>query len=137
LSPKEQTGLVAKNGGKNEQKLIKNMKTQIVPVPESHPQDGTVQTVLFSPNFGYGVPVQTAPVSPVSGGQNNQSSPVLTPLVYTIEEAAVVLNCSTKTIRRLIARKYLTCCTALRKKLIPRKQIESFLKATCDVPKTK
>jgi excisionase family DNA binding protein len=59
-----------------------------------------------------------------------------TPLVYTVEEAAAALNCSTKTIRRLIHRGYFTPCKALRKILIPRGQIEAFLKSTCDVPKT-
>ena len=58
------------------------------------------------------------------------------PLVYTIEEAAAALNCSTKTVRRLIHLNYFAPCKALRKILIPRQQIEAFLKATCDVPKT-
>lgn len=65
---------------------------------------------------------------------NKQTMP--TPLVYTISEAAAALNCSTKTIRRLIHRGYLTPCKVLRKILIPRQQIEGFLKATCDLPKT-
>ena len=57
------------------------------------------------------------------------------PLAYTVEEAAAALNVSTKTIRRLLARGILTASKALRKKLIPRAQIEGFLKATCDQPK--
>ena len=63
-----------------------------------------------------------------------QTMPV--PLVYTVEEAAAVLKVSTKSIRRLIARGLLTGSKALRKILIPRTQIEAFLMATCDVPKT-
>ena len=65
---------------------------------------------------------------------NEQTKPA--PLVYTVEEAAAALNVSTKTIRRLLARGFLTGSKALRKILIPRPQIEAFLKATCDVPKT-
>jgi excisionase family DNA binding protein len=57
-------------------------------------------------------------------------------LVYTVQEAAVVLNVSTKTIRWLLARRLLTGSKALRKILIPRAQLEAFLKATCDVPMT-
>ena len=58
------------------------------------------------------------------------------PLVYTVEEAAAVLKISTKSVRRLLSRGYLTGSKALRKILIPRQQLEAFLKATCDVPKT-
>jgi excisionase family DNA binding protein len=58
------------------------------------------------------------------------------PLVYTVEEAAAVLKISTKSVRRLLARGLLTGSKALRKILIPRQQLEAFLKATCDVPKT-
>ena len=65
--------------------------------------------------------------------QPNQ--PVMAPLALTVEEAAIALNVSTKTIRRLLLRGVLTSSKALRKKLIPRQQIEGFLKATCDTPK--
>lgn len=57
-------------------------------------------------------------------------------LVYTVEEAAALLHVSTKTIRRLLARRLLTGSKALRKILIPRQQLEAFLKATCDKPIT-
>ena len=57
------------------------------------------------------------------------------PLVYTVEEAAAVLKISTKSVRRLLARGFLTGSKALRKILIPRQQLEAFLTATCDVPK--
>ena len=57
-------------------------------------------------------------------------------LTYDINQAAAVLNCSTKSIRRLILRGYFCPCKVLRKILIPRQQIEAFLKATCDAPKT-
>jgi excisionase family DNA binding protein len=58
------------------------------------------------------------------------------PLVYTVEETAAVLKISTKSVRRLLARGLLTGSKALRKILIPRRQVEDFLRATCDVPKT-
>ena len=53
------------------------------------------------------------------------------PLMYDINQAAQALNCSTKSVRRLIWRGLLKPCSALRKVLIPRKQIEEFIKATC------
>jgi excisionase family DNA binding protein len=56
------------------------------------------------------------------------------PLAYDINQAAVRLNTSTKTVRRLIIRGRLTCCKELRKILIPRDQIDSFFKRTCDKP---
>jgi excisionase family DNA binding protein len=59
----------------------------------------------------------------------------MTPLFYDINEAAQVLNMSTKTVRRLLWRGKLTSCKFVRKVLIPRKQIEEFIKASCDVPK--
>lgn len=59
----------------------------------------------------------------------------LTPLVYTVKETAQVLKTSTKTVRRLIKRRFFAPCRALRKILIPRSQVEAFLKATCGQPK--
>jgi excisionase family DNA binding protein len=56
------------------------------------------------------------------------------PLAYDINQAAFALNVCTKTIRRLLQRRKLTSCKALRKILIPREQIENFLKASCDKP---
>ena len=67
---------------------------------------------------------------------NDSKQAMPEPLVYTVEEAAAVLRISTKSVRRLLDRRLLTGSKALRKILIPRKQIEDFLKATCDVPKT-
>jgi excisionase family DNA binding protein len=64
----------------------------------------------------------------------NDNNPKPDRLVYTVQEAALVLNVSTKTIRRLLARRLLTGSKALRKILIPREQLNAFLKATCDVP---
>jgi len=55
-------------------------------------------------------------------------------LFYDINQAAFALNICTKSVRRLIARGKLTSCKVLRKILIPRAQIEAFLKATCDQP---
>jgi excisionase family DNA binding protein len=103
-------------------------------------------TPLNDPNALFGswtmvCPAQSAlpaPVStPVPAAQSVQTSPKPSPVFYTIPEAAAVLNVCTKTVRRLIARRYLTCCNVLRKKLIPRSQIEAFLKATCDAPITR
>jgi excisionase family DNA binding protein len=72
-------------------------------------------------------------ICPVSGVA--PATPI--PLAYTVEEAAAALHVCPKTIRRLLDRGLLTASKALRKKLIPRSQIEGFLKATCDVPKIK
>jgi excisionase family DNA binding protein len=69
-------------------------------------------------------------------GAKADNNPQPDRLVYTVQEAAQVLNVSTKTIRRLLARRLLTGSKALRKILIPRQQIEAFLKATCDTPTT-
>jgi excisionase family DNA binding protein len=68
--------------------------------------------------------------------KNDQKQPVLVPLVYTVEETAGVLKISTKSVRRLLKRRLLSGSKALRKILIPRRQVEDFLKATCEVPKT-
>ena len=70
----------------------------------------------------------------MNNSESKQAMPE--PLVYTVEEAAAVLKISTKSVRRLLARGFLTGSKALRKILIPRQQLEAFLKATCDVPKT-
>lgn len=63
----------------------------------------------------------------------DQSKPA--PLAYTVAEAAVALNVCTKTIRRLLDRGLLTSSNALRKKLIPRQQLDEFLKKTCNKPR--
>lgn len=73
-------------------------------------------------------------VTPIQAGEDI-TAPLPVPLAYTVEEAAAALHVSTKTIRRLLARGILTSSKALRKKLIPRQQIEDFLNATCDVPR--
>jgi excisionase family DNA binding protein len=56
------------------------------------------------------------------------------PLFYDIHQAACALNLSTKSVRRLLWRGRLTSCKAVRKVLIPRKQIEDFIRASCDTP---
>jgi len=71
---------------------------------------------------------------PQSGSGNAPETPRTEPLAYDIKQAAAALNVSTKTIRRLLRRGKLTCCKVLRKILIPREQIENFLKLTCDKP---
>ena len=62
---------------------------------------------------------------------------LIEPLFFDINQAAKALNMSTKTIRRLILLGKLTRCSAVRKILIPRKQIEDFIKATCAAPSFK
>lgn len=71
-----------------------------------------------------------------SNGTPNSApvAPLPEPLVYDIKQAAHVLNCCPKSVRRLIARGYLSPCKALRKVLIPKPQIDAFLKATCGKP---
>lgn len=76
---------------------------------------------------------QSGEPSPAPGFGLKRSEPA--PLVYTVDEAAAALKVSTKTIRRLLDRGILTSSKALRKKLIPRQQIEDFMKVTCDKPK--
>jgi excisionase family DNA binding protein len=51
-------------------------------------------------------------------------------LCYTVKQAAVALNVSEKSIRRLLERGILKSSHALRKKLIPRKYLEEFFEAT-------
>lgn len=57
------------------------------------------------------------------------------PLLYDIKQAATALNTSTKTVRRFLILGRLTRCKGIRKILIPRKQIEEFIKAHCPTPK--
>lgn len=49
----------------------------------------------------------------------------------TVTEAAEALHVSTKTVRRLISRKLLRASRALRKILIPKEDIDSFIERTC------
>lgn len=49
---------------------------------------------------------------------------------YTLKEAAVYLNVSTRTVERLIERKLIRRNKALRKILIPRFELDAFLKKT-------
>jgi excisionase family DNA binding protein len=58
--------------------------------------------------------------------------PMPEPLFYDIRQTASALNCSTKTVRRFLQRGLLSSSNASRKKLIPRKQVEEFVKKTCD-----
>jgi hypothetical protein len=57
------------------------------------------------------------------------------PLLYDIGQSAAALNMSTKTVRRMLIVGRLTRCKGIRKVLIPRKQIEDFIKANCPTPK--
>ena len=72
-------------------------------------------------------------IETITPGTANNTT--LAPMFYDIKQAAQVLNMSTKTVRRLLWRGKLTSCKAVRKVLIPRKQIEEFIRASCDVPK--
>jgi excisionase family DNA binding protein len=49
----------------------------------------------------------------------------------TIPETAEILNISTRTVRRLIDRKLLRTCYALRKVMIPTIDVETFVTRTC------
>ena len=60
--------------------------------------------------------------------------PLPEPLAYDINQAAAALNMSIKSVRRQIWLGRLTPCKAIRKILIPRKQIESFYTKYCDTP---
>jgi excisionase family DNA binding protein len=60
----------------------------------------------------------------------NEKQNWLTPMFLTVKETAVVINASEKTIRRLIERGIFQCSKAIRKKLIPRKQVETFFERT-------
>jgi len=57
------------------------------------------------------------------------------PLLYDIRQAAAALNMSTKSVRRMLIVGRLTRCKGIRKVLIPRKQIEDFIRANCPTPK--
>jgi len=62
--------------------------------------------------------------------QKNQTG-MPAPLMFTVKQAAAALNVSEKTIRRFLSRGILTSSNAVRKKLIPRTQIEDFQNVTC------
>ena len=63
------------------------------------------------------------PLAPTSGAQPPR-------LAYRVQETAQMLGVSAKTVRRLIARGLLRLSKALRHLLIPRFEIERFLKET-------
>jgi excisionase family DNA binding protein len=52
------------------------------------------------------------------------------PLFYTVKESALCLNVSEKTIRRFLDRGLLKSSKAIRKKLIPRADVENFFERT-------
>ena len=62
--------------------------------------------------------------------ETQNSADWLTPMFLTVKETAVVINASEKTVRRLIERGIFECSKAIRKKLIPRKQVETFFERT-------
>lgn len=55
------------------------------------------------------------------------ASPALPRMAFSVKEAAQVLAVSKVTVRRLIARRMLTCVPGLRHKIIPKSSIERFL----------
>ena len=57
---------------------------------------------------------------------------LIRPEFFTVREAAIYLNCSEKTIRRFIDRRLLRCIgiEVTRKKLIPRRDLETFFERT-------
>ena len=116
---------VANNGGKN------NRKNHVMKAQENPFNRPESSTPIYVVGTAGNLPIPSSPAPETGAKKSNQ-----VPLVYTIPEAAAVLNVSTKTIRRLLDRGFLTSSSALRKKLIPRPQIEAFLKATCQTPKT-
>jgi excisionase family DNA binding protein len=68
-------------------------------------------------------------VNVVVPGENKEGSPRL---AFTIQETANILGVSSKTVYRLIERVLLKSSKALRHKLIPRTEIERFLKETVE-----
>ena len=50
---------------------------------------------------------------------------------YTVQEAALYLRLSTKTIYRLIQRGVLRASTVTRKKMIPAEDVEELVASTC------
>jgi excisionase family DNA binding protein len=50
----------------------------------------------------------------------------ISPAFYTVRQTAQYLNISEKTVRRLIERGFLPTSDVIRKKLIPRKLVETF-----------
>jgi len=59
-------------------------------------------------------------------------SHLIRPEFFTVREAAIYLNCSDKTIRRFLDRSLLRCIGSqiTRKKLIPRRDVETFFERT-------
>jgi excisionase family DNA binding protein len=55
---------------------------------------------------------------------------LIRPEFFTVKEAAVYLNTSEKSVRRFLERGILWSSKALRKKLIPRRCLESFWERT-------
>ena len=62
--------------------------------------------------------------------QSETNQTASAPAFITVAQAAVIINVSEKTIRRLIERGIFECSKAIRKKLIPRAQIETFFERT-------
>jgi Helix-turn-helix domain len=74
------------------------------------------------------IPVAGLPSKETVQSHLTPPPPLPEPLAYDINQSAAALNMSTKSVRRLIWIGKLTPCKALRKILIPRKQIEDFFK---------
>jgi excisionase family DNA binding protein len=73
-------------------------------------------------------PLNTAQTSPAQGSaMASANSTYPDKKNYTLKEAALYLNVSTRTVERLIERRLLRRNKALRKILIPRTELDSFL----------
>lgn len=67
----------------------------------------------------------------VTTSQNNSTStPPLPRLAYTMRETAAILGISYMTVHRLLKRGKLRASDAIRNKVIPKTEIEKFLKDT-------
>ena len=74
--------------------------------------------------------VVVRPRKPCEDLESEGSSHGLPRLAFRVDEVAEMLGISQQSVRRLIARRLLKPSKALRHLLIPRRQIEEFLKAT-------
>jgi excisionase family DNA binding protein len=83
---------------------------------DDQPHGATPSAFVFKANDA----LQTGPSEPGVPDKKN----------YTLKEAAIYLNVSTRTVERLIQRRLLRRNKALRKILIPRSELESFLQRT-------
>jgi excisionase family DNA binding protein len=75
-----------------------------------------------------GDPMREPP--PAAASPSTGSAPIPDKKNYTLKEAALYLNVSTRTVERLIQRALIRRNKALRKILIPRTELDRFLEKT-------